>query len=83
MTNVMYIGPHIKGIVKANQVFPEDPVAVKEKAARICGLTKYLFVGMDDIVAARDELERDYSFLDICYGKVSKEVDKWLTSTTS
>ena len=83
MTNVMYIGPTIKGIVRENQVFPEDPLAVKEKAASVSILTKYFFVGMDNIVTARDELERDYSFLDICYGKVSKEVDKWLTSTVS
>ena len=83
MTNVMYIGPPIRGIVREGQVFPDDPVAVKEKAANVSVLTKYLFVGMDDIVAAKNELERDFSFLDICYGRVSKEVDKWLTSTIS
>lgn len=83
MKNVMYIGPTIKGVVKENQVFPDDPVAVKTKAAEVSILTKYFFVGMDDIVAARNELERDYSFLDICYGKVIKEVEKWLTSTIS
>lgn len=82
MTNVMYIGPSIKGIVRENQVFPDEPVAIKEKAAGVSRLTKYLFVGIDNIVAAKDELERDFSFLDICYRKVSKEVDKWVTSTT-
>lgn len=83
MTNMMYIGPPIKGIVKEGQVFLDDPTAIKAKAAKISPLTKYLFVDMDDIVAAKDELERDYSFLDIVYGKVTKEVERWLTSTIS
>lgn len=81
MTNVMYIGPSIRGVVKEGQVFPEDPSEVRMKAAEVSPLTRYLFVNMDEIVEAKNELERDYSFLDIAYGKVSKEVKQWLTST--
>ena len=83
MNNVMYIGPGIKGIVRKNQVFLERPEETIKKAEAICNLAKYLFIDMDDIVSAKTELKRENSFLDIAYKDTNKEVEKWLTNTTS
>ncbi len=82
MTNVMYIGPTMRGIVRRNQIYTYTPTEVIEKATEVSELAKYFFIGMDDIVSAKNELKRENSFLDIAYKKVTKEVLKWLTSTT-
>ncbi|MBO5551815.1 MAG: hypothetical protein J5966_07645 [Lachnospiraceae bacterium] len=83
MKNTMYIGPGIRGVVRKNQVFTDKPTEIIDKAMGICELSKYLFIGMDDIVAAKKELKRDNSFLDIAYKETYKEVEKWLISITS
>ena len=83
MTNVMYIGPPMRGIVRKNQMFTAYPTEVVERAKEVSKLSEHLFIGMDDIIEAKKELKRKDSFLNIAIKQVSKEVTKWATSTTS
>ena len=73
MSQIVYIGPTIRGLVKKNQIFTYDPKEIKEKAEEVSKYTGYLFVGMDDIVSKRNELRTKGTLLNISYEKV-KEV---------
>lgn len=74
MKQIMYIGPDIPGIVEKNQVFTYDPKEKKKKASDIYPAAKKLFVGMDDIVEARNELRKNGSFLAIAYRKLEEKL---------
>lgn len=70
MSNVIYLGPEIRGVVKRNQVFSYDAADVKAKAAQVSELTQYLFVAMDDVAAAKKELKTQGSLMEIAFKKV-------------
>lgn len=74
MKQVMYIGPTIRGLVKKNQIFTDEPGEIMEKAEKVSVYTGYLFVRMDDIVSKKNELRKQGTLLNISYEKVKKEV---------
>lgn len=73
---IMYIGPELNGITRANQIFNYDPVAVKEAAGKVEPLTRYLFVELDNIVSAKKELHTPGSLLFLAYERTIKTISK-------
>lgn len=69
----MYLGPNLKGIVRHNQIFTYLPEEVIKQACAIEPLAMHLFVNMDEIVAYKNELRTDGSFLNLAYQKVRKQ----------
>lgn len=74
MKQIMYIGPEIEGLVRKNQIFTYRPDDIVKKAAEIYAPAKHFFVSMDDIVAMKNELRRQGSFLNTAYKQIEKEI---------
>lgn len=74
MSQIVYIGPTIRGLVKKNQIFTYEPKEIIERSQKISMYAGYLFVGMDDIVSKRNELRKQGTLLNISYNIVKKEV---------
>ena len=72
MTQKMYIGPTVPGVVEKNRIFtdklPEQVQKLKEENISF----SRLIVPVDQLIAARTELHTKGSVLAVCYSKVEK-----------
>ncbi len=73
---IMYIGPELEGITRANQIFNYEPEAIKAAAEKVEPLSRYLFVDLDNIVSAKKELHTKGSLLFLAYEKTIKTISK-------
>lgn len=68
----MYIGPTIPGVVEKNRIFSGAlPEQVQKRKEENISFSR-LIVPMDQLIAARTELDTKGSVLAVCYSKVKK-----------
>ncbi len=72
--NLMYLGPTITGVVRHSTVFKDGvlPQKVNECVEQF-PMMKKLFVGLDEVPAAANELNMKQSTLRTIYSQVSKK----------
>lgn len=74
MTQQMYLGPTVPGLVKENEIFGgELPDAVKKRAKEDKNFAR-LFVGMDKVMEARQKMQAEGSVLSVAYAGVEKNL---------
>lgn len=76
MTQIVYIGPFIHGLIRKNQVFafyPKDTIAAAEK---IHPIAKQLFVSMDDLPNAKRDLKTKGTLINTAYDILCKSLTR-------
>jgi len=72
MTQKMYLGPTVPGLVKENVIFKDElPEAVKKRAGADKNFSR-LLVPMEKVMEARQQLQREGSVLSVAYEKVNR-----------
>lgn len=74
MTQKMYLGPTVPGLVKANTIFKDElPERVKKHAEEDKNFAR-LLVPMDNAMEARKELEVQGSVLAVAYTEIIRSL---------
>ena len=74
MSQIMYIGPEVRGVVGKNEVFTYDPKEKKEKVKAIYEPAEKFFVDMEHLTEKRNELRRTGSYMDLLYKNFEKKL---------
>jgi len=74
MTQKMYLGPTVPGVVKKNEIFKDElPKTIEKKAKEDKDFAR-LLVGMDKVMEARQKMQAEGSVLSVAYANVEKSL---------
>ena len=74
MTQKMYLGPTVPGLVKENVIFKDEPPEAVKKRAEADKSFARLLVPMERVMEARQQLQKEGSVLSVAYMNVAKSV---------
>lgn len=74
MTQRMYLGPTVPGLIKENVIYKDKLPEAVEKRAKADKSFARLLIPMDKVVEARKQLAAEGSVLSVAYKDVAKNI---------